>query len=58
MIDPTRPVEALRFLTGLGHGAEKLRVLARAPVVARIVEEDGGPLVGPCPRPVDRRRLP
>jgi HD-GYP domain-containing protein (c-di-GMP phosphodiesterase class II) len=39
LIDPTRPMEALRFLTGLGSGAEKLRVLARAPRVAQIVEE-------------------
>ena len=39
LIDPTRAVEALRFLAGLGHGAEKLRVLARAPGVAAIVEE-------------------
>jgi HD-GYP domain-containing protein (c-di-GMP phosphodiesterase class II)/DNA-binding CsgD family transcriptional regulator len=39
LIDATRPVEALRFLSGLGHGTEKLRVLARAPRVAKIVEE-------------------
>ena len=31
LIDPTRPLEALRFLAGLGSGVEKLRVLARAP---------------------------
>src|SRR5664280_2178525 len=39
LIDPTRPTEALRFLSGLGHGADKLRVLARAPRVAKIVKE-------------------
>ena len=39
LIDPTRPMEALRFLAGLGPGAGKLRVLARAPGVAKIVEE-------------------
>jgi HD-GYP domain-containing protein (c-di-GMP phosphodiesterase class II)/DNA-binding CsgD family transcriptional regulator len=39
LTDPTRPVEALRFLAGLGHGTEKLRVLARAPGVAKIVRE-------------------
>jgi HD-GYP domain-containing protein (c-di-GMP phosphodiesterase class II)/DNA-binding CsgD family transcriptional regulator len=39
LIDPTRPLEALRFLTGLGHGAERLRVLARGPAVGTIVKE-------------------
>jgi HD-GYP domain-containing protein (c-di-GMP phosphodiesterase class II) len=39
LIDATRPVEALRFLVGLGHGVEKLRVLSRAPGVPKIVEE-------------------
>ncbi|MDX6235178.1 MAG: hypothetical protein QOH68_4345 [Nocardioidaceae bacterium] len=39
LIDATRPLEALRFLAGLGSGVEKLRVLARAPRVASIVEE-------------------
>ena len=132
LIDAARPLEALRFLAGLGSGVEKLRVLARAPRVAKIVQEsaradcevgadlaarlqlpaavgravlcaferfdgkgspaglagdevseaarfaavgfaavmfdavggaelggrDGGPLVGPRPRPVDRRDLP
>src|SRR5919197_875852 len=38
LIDPTRPAEALRFLAGLGQGAGRLRVLVRAPVVAKIVE--------------------
>ncbi len=38
-MDATRPVEALRFMAGLGSGVEKLRVLARAPRVAGIVEE-------------------
>lgn len=39
LIDSTRPLEALQFLAGLGHGVEKLRVLARAPGVAKIVDE-------------------
>ena len=39
LIDPTRPQEALGFLTGLGHGVYKLRVLARAPRMAAIVRE-------------------
>ena len=39
LIDAARPLEALRFLAGLGSGVEKLRVLARAPRVARIVQE-------------------
>ncbi len=39
LIDPTRPVEALRFLAGLGHGVDKARIVARAPQVRRIVKE-------------------
>lgn len=39
LIDATRPTEALRFLAGLGHGAGKVRVVARAPQVPRIVKE-------------------
>lgn len=39
LIDASRPAEALRFLAGLGSGTDKLRVLARAPRVAGIVEE-------------------
>jgi hypothetical protein len=39
LIDAARPMEALRFLAGLGSGVEKLRVLARAPRVAKIVQE-------------------
>jgi HD-GYP domain-containing protein (c-di-GMP phosphodiesterase class II)/DNA-binding CsgD family transcriptional regulator len=39
LIDATRPVEALRFLAGLGQGADRLRVLARGPGVGRIVTE-------------------
>jgi HD-GYP domain-containing protein (c-di-GMP phosphodiesterase class II) len=39
LIDATRPLEALRFLAGLGSGVEKLRVLARAPRVPAIVKE-------------------
>jgi len=30
LIDPTQPAEAMRFLTGLGDGAAKLRMLGRA----------------------------
>ncbi len=36
-IDASRPVEAVRFLAGLGHGTARLGVLARTPVVGRIV---------------------
>ena len=39
LTDPTRPLEALSFLAGLGTGAERLRVLARAPRVAGLVTE-------------------
>jgi HD-GYP domain-containing protein (c-di-GMP phosphodiesterase class II)/DNA-binding CsgD family transcriptional regulator len=39
LIDATRPLEALRFMASLGSGLEKVRVLSRAPRVARIVEE-------------------
>ena len=39
LIDAARPLEALRFLAGLGSGVEKLRVLARAPRVAQFVQE-------------------
>ena len=39
LIDSTRPLEALQFLAGLGQGTERLRVLARAPRVAQIVEQ-------------------
>lgn len=39
LIDATRPIEALRFLAGLGHGTGKVRVVARGPQVARIVKE-------------------
>jgi HD-GYP domain-containing protein (c-di-GMP phosphodiesterase class II) len=38
LIDATRPMEAIRFLAGLGHGTEKLRVLGQAPRLAKIVE--------------------
>jgi hypothetical protein len=37
--DPARPIEALRFLAGLGTGVERLRVLARAPKVPGLVSE-------------------
>jgi HD-GYP domain-containing protein (c-di-GMP phosphodiesterase class II)/DNA-binding CsgD family transcriptional regulator len=39
LTDTARPLEALTFLAGLGSGVEKLRVLARAPRVAKIVQE-------------------
>lgn len=39
LIDATRPMEAFRFLAGLGHGAGKARVIARGPQVPRIVKE-------------------
>jgi hypothetical protein len=39
LIDATRPIEALRFLAGLGHGVDKVRVVARGPQVHRIVRE-------------------
>ncbi len=39
LIDASRPFEALRFLAGLGSGVERLRVLARAPQVPRLVRE-------------------
>ena len=34
LVDPTRPVEALRFFAGLGRGVERLRILARIPSAA------------------------
>jgi HD-GYP domain-containing protein (c-di-GMP phosphodiesterase class II) len=39
LIDATRPVEALRFLLGLGHGADRMRVLSRAPGVGALISE-------------------
>jgi HD-GYP domain-containing protein (c-di-GMP phosphodiesterase class II)/DNA-binding CsgD family transcriptional regulator len=39
LIDSTRPAEALRFLLGLGHGMDRLRVLSRAPGVGRLISE-------------------
>ncbi len=39
LTDTANPVEALRFLAGLGSGTEKLRVLARTPRVPRLVAE-------------------
>jgi HD-GYP domain-containing protein (c-di-GMP phosphodiesterase class II)/DNA-binding CsgD family transcriptional regulator len=39
LTDATNAIEALRLLASLGHGAEKLRVLARAPRVGNIVRE-------------------
>ncbi len=39
LTDTARPLEAMRFLAGLGSGVEKLRVLARAPKVPGLVAE-------------------
>jgi HD-GYP domain-containing protein (c-di-GMP phosphodiesterase class II)/DNA-binding CsgD family transcriptional regulator len=39
MIDASRPAEALRLLAGLGEGAGRLRMLARAPTVPRLMAE-------------------
>ena len=39
LTDTADPVEAMRFLAGLGRGTEKLRVLARTPHVPRLVAE-------------------
>jgi HD-GYP domain-containing protein (c-di-GMP phosphodiesterase class II) len=39
LIDATRPGEAIRFLAGLGSGVERLRILARAAWVPKIIEE-------------------
>jgi len=39
LIDATRPAEALGLLLGLGAGAERFKVLARAPAVPRLVAE-------------------
>lgn len=39
LTDTANPVEAMRFLAGLGSGTEKLRVLARTPRVPGMVAE-------------------
>jgi HD-GYP domain-containing protein (c-di-GMP phosphodiesterase class II)/DNA-binding CsgD family transcriptional regulator len=39
LIDPTVPAEAMRFLAGLGVGAERLRILGGAAGVARLKAE-------------------
>jgi HD-GYP domain-containing protein (c-di-GMP phosphodiesterase class II) len=39
LIDAARPIEALRFLLGLGQGADRLRLLSRAPGVPRLIAE-------------------
>ncbi len=39
LTDTARPGEAIRFLASLGQGVDRLRVLGRAPVAARIHEE-------------------
>jgi HD-GYP domain-containing protein (c-di-GMP phosphodiesterase class II)/DNA-binding CsgD family transcriptional regulator len=39
LIDPSRPAEALRFLLGLGHGAERVRILGRLPGAANAFAE-------------------
>jgi len=37
LTDATRPAEALRFVAGLGHGLDRLRVLGRIPAMGKIV---------------------
>jgi hypothetical protein len=37
LTDPTRPAEALRFVAGLGHGFDRLRILGRIPATGKIV---------------------
>jgi HD-GYP domain-containing protein (c-di-GMP phosphodiesterase class II)/DNA-binding CsgD family transcriptional regulator len=37
LTDPTRPAEALRFVGGLGHGLDRLRILGRLPGMPKIV---------------------
>src|SRR3954452_7468152 len=39
LIDPSRPAEAMRFMLGLGHGADRLRILTRAPAMSRLLTE-------------------
>jgi HD-GYP domain-containing protein (c-di-GMP phosphodiesterase class II) len=39
LIDASRPMEAMGFLAGLGHGADKLGILARSAAVPRIVRD-------------------
>jgi len=39
LIDSSRPAEAMRLLAGLGHGAGRLRILSRAPVVPQLIAE-------------------
>jgi HD-GYP domain-containing protein (c-di-GMP phosphodiesterase class II) len=37
LIDGARPTEALRLLAGLGHGAERLRILGRMPSMPKFI---------------------
>lgn len=39
LVDASRPWEGLMFLAGLGSGVDRLRVMARAPVMGRTVRE-------------------
>lgn len=39
LIDSSRPQEALGFLAGLGSGADRVRILARAPRVPKLITE-------------------
>jgi hypothetical protein len=39
LIDSSRPVEGLRLLAGLGAGTGRLRMLSRAPGMARLIAE-------------------
>ncbi len=37
LIDGSKPAEALRFMAGLGHGAERLRILSRMPSMPKFL---------------------
>jgi HD-GYP domain-containing protein (c-di-GMP phosphodiesterase class II) len=39
LIDAARPVEGLRLLAGLGQGLDRVRMLSRAPGMARLISE-------------------
>ena len=49
LIDPTRPAEALRFLAGLGHGADRLRILGRFPSAPRLPPRRPAPIARSAP---------
>ena len=50
LIDPSRPLEALRFLLSLGTGADRLRILGRAPAAASCTRRAPGPTARSVPR--------